>query len=201
MEYCSGKELFFHIQKSQRLQESEAVNYFIQLINAIEYIHKQGITHRDLKPENILLSNSILKVIDFGLSNTYRQGEMLSTACGSPSYAPPEMILGRRYHGIYTDLWSCGIILFAMVCGHLPFHDSNEKALFTKITNGIFEVPSYITSTCKDLICRILRLNPSERITLDEIKNHGWIRAVSNKLMTSVQGLVEDIVPPVRYLT
>jgi 5'-AMP-activated protein kinase catalytic alpha subunit len=96
------------------------------LVSAIEYIHKVGICHRDLKPENILLDHhNNIKLIDFGLSNMYKHGDTLKTACGSPCYAAPEMIKGERYLGLNADIWSSGVVLFAMVCGFLPFEDSN----------------------------------------------------------------------------
>ena len=124
MEYCSGGELFQHIVKNRRLKEEEAAKMYQQIISGIEYIHKLGVVHRDLKPENLLLDhNNCIKIVDFGLSNLYNPGERLKTACGSPCYAAPEMIKGERYLGLGADIWSSGVILYAMVCGYLPFED------------------------------------------------------------------------------
>jgi len=122
MEYADGGELFEYIVKNQRLQEIEACKFYQQLISGIEYLHKLCIVHRDLKPENLLLdfSNSI-KIVDFGLGNTYKKGELLKTACGSPCYAAPEMIAGQKYDCLLVDIWSSGVILFASICGYLPF--------------------------------------------------------------------------------
>lgn len=101
------------------------------MISAIEYIHKIGIVHRDLKPENILLDyNNNVKLVDFGLSNMYNPGETLKTACGSPCYAAPEMIRNERYHGLSADIWSSGVVLYAMVCGYLPYEDQVTKNLY-----------------------------------------------------------------------
>jgi 5'-AMP-activated protein kinase catalytic alpha subunit len=116
MEYASGGELFEYIVNNERVKEPEAAQFFNQIINGVTYLHKMGIVHRDLKPENLLLDyNKAIKIVDFGLSNTYQQGDKLKTACGSPCYAAPEMIAGKRYHGANVDMWSCGIILFALV--------------------------------------------------------------------------------------
>ena len=116
MEYCEGGELFNYIVKKKRLSEDESSYFFFQLINGIEYIHSKGIAHRDLKPENLLLSkNKILKIIDFGLSNFYDGTKRLQTPCGSPCYASPEMVKGKRYDGFNIDIWALGVILFAML--------------------------------------------------------------------------------------
>lgn len=98
-------------------------------------MHAHGVVHRDLKPENLLLDGkaSHLKIIDFGLSNMYSPEELLETACGSPCYAAPEMIAGKKYHGLKVDIWSCGVILYAMICGYLPFEDPNTNKLYKKI--------------------------------------------------------------------
>ena len=119
MEYCEGGELFNYIVKNRRLDEGEAAFFYYQLINGLEYIHSLGIVHRDLKPENILLTKEhLLKIIDFGLSNYYKEGQenYLETPCGSPCYASPEMVSGKNYDGYKIDIWSSGIILFAMLC-------------------------------------------------------------------------------------
>lgn len=124
MEYCSGDNLFKYINKNLRMDEKECSRIFQQMIQAIEYIHKIGVVHRDLKPENILLDNeNNVKIADFGLGNLYQKGNLLKTACGSPCYASPEMIRGVLYDPLLSDLWSCGVVLFAMVSGTLPFED------------------------------------------------------------------------------
>jgi len=139
MEYASGGELFDFIVKKTKLTEQESCKYFQQIICGVEYLHELGIVHRDLKPENLLLDyQKNLKLVDFGLSNTYKQGETLKTACGSPCYAAPEMIEGKNYLGSRVDVWSCGVILFAMVAGYLPFEDRDTGKLYQKILSGQF---------------------------------------------------------------
>ena len=172
MEYCEGGELFNYIVENQRLSEEETAYFFYQLINGIEYIHSKGIVHRDLKPENLLLDgNKVLKIIDFGLSNFYN-GTYLSTPCGSPCYASPEMVSGKSYNGFYIDVWSTGIILFATMCGYLPFEDPDNDILFKKILAGRLHYPSHLSPLAKDIMKRILVKDPEKRIKIEEIKEH-----------------------------
>jgi 5'-AMP-activated protein kinase catalytic alpha subunit len=157
MEYASGGELFDFIVKSQRVKEPLACRFFHQIIAGVEYLHKLNIVHRDLKPENLLLDhNQNIKIVDFGLSNMYKNGETLKTACGSPCYAAPEMIAGQRYHGSQVDIWSCGVILFALICGYLPFEDPNTSNLYKKILSGDYTIPKTPSDEAKDLIRNIL---------------------------------------------
>ena len=174
MEYCQRGELFDYIVQHQRLSENEAAIFFYQLINGVEYIHSQGIAHRDLKPENLLLTNDkTLKIIDFGLSHEFGPAcSLLKTKCGSPSYAAPEIISCPFYDGFKTDIWCCGIILYAMLCGFLPFEGENNSELFRNILDCDPEMPDWLSISSRDLIIRILNPDPDERITLKEIKKH-----------------------------
>ena len=175
MEYCEGGELFSYIVKKKRLSEEEASYFFFQLINGIEYIHSKGIAHRDLKPENLLLSkNKILKIIDFGLSNFYDGTKRLQTPCGSPCYASPEMVKGKRYDGFNIDIWAIGVILFAMLCGYLPFEDdeNDTDVLFNEIIRNKIDYPYFLSKLSLDILQKILVSDPLQRITIDEIKNH-----------------------------
>ena len=174
MEYVEGRDLFQYIYSLQRLSELKSSQLFRQLISTIEYIHTLGIVHRDIKPENILLNKqkTILKLVDFGLSNSYKHGDLLKTACGSPCYAAPEMISGKEYNGLYSDLWSCGVVLYCMLVGKLPFDDEDIKILYYNIKSANYFLPPFLSNTAQDLIKRILTVNPKRRITLEEIKNH-----------------------------
>ncbi len=195
-EYCSGGELFDYIVSKRRLQEVEACRIYQQLINGLEYLHKQKICHRDLKPENLLFdSKHNLKIADFGLSNDYVYGK-LSTPCGSPCYAAPEMVTGKKYYGDTVDIWSSGIVLYSMVCGYLPFEDDNQSVLFHKIAKGLFSMPSFLSNSCKDLIRNILITNPNKRYGFEEIKNHPWFMSINNiggkNILFASPGIVID---------
>ena len=171
MEYARGGELFEFIVSHKRVREKEAARFMHQIISGIEYLHKLGICHRDLKPENLLMDDyNNIKIVDFGLSNTYKPGETLKTACGSPCYAAPEMVAGKRYDGLPADIWSCGVILYAMVCGYLPFEDPKTNLLYKKILNADYTIPEFVTQDCADLIRKILNTDPAQRYTLEDIK-------------------------------
>jgi len=173
MEYCKHGELFDYIVKKEKLTEEESSIFFYQLINGIEYIHSKGISHRDLKPENLLLAeNKILKIIDFGLSHEFEGDELLKTKCGSPSYAAPEIICCPFYDGFKVDIWCCGIILYAMLCGYLPFEGEDNNLLFQNILNCDPEFPEFLTDLSKDIILKILNPDPETRISIDGIKRH-----------------------------
>ncbi|OMJ94574.1 hypothetical protein SteCoe_2219 [Stentor coeruleus] len=187
MEYSSSGELFDYIVERTRLKEMEACIFFQQIIAGIDYIHKLNVVHRDLKPENLLLDhNKKIKIVDFGLSNTYKPGELLQTACGSPCYAAPEMIAGKKYEGIKVDIWSSGVILFAMVCGYLPFEDPNTGELYKKILACEYKAPKFISPAVKDLISCILNTDPNKRYGIDEIRNHPWYRQVKEEICPGI---------------
>ena len=171
MENCKNGELFDYIVKNQNLSENEAALFFYQLINGVEYIHSRNIVHRDLKPENLLLTeNKIIKIIDFGLSHPFDGSVLLKTKCGSPSYAAPEIITCTEYNGFKTDIWCCGVILYAMVCGFLPFEGDNDTELFKSIIECNPEIPKELNRETIKLIRKIFTKNPDERITIPEIK-------------------------------
>ena len=173
MEYCEGGELFNYIVKKQRLSENETAFFYYQIIKGIEYIHSKGIAHRDLKPENLLLDkDKKIKIIDFGLSNYFDGVEKLETPCGSPCYASPEMVGGHKYNGFFIDVWATGIILFAMLCGYLPFEDENNDVLFKQILEGKIDYPEYLSDLSKDLLNKIIETNPEKRIKIEDIKKH-----------------------------
>jgi len=185
MEYCSGGELFDHIVASGRVREREACRFFHQILAGVEQIHRMSVVHRDLKPENLLLDeHRNIKIVDFGLSNTFQEGQLLKTACGSPCYAAPEMIAGQRYVPSLCDIWSCGVILFALVCGYLPFEDQNTAALYHKILHADYQAPKFISESVRDLIARMLTTEPEQRYTVPRIRAHVWYRQIPE---TSVQ--------------
>ena len=177
MEYVEGKDLFQFIYSMQRLSEYKSSQLFRQLISCLEYIHKIGIVHRDIKPENILLNKNKnkLKLVDFGLSNIYEKNELIKTACGSPCYAAPEMISGKHYEGFFSDLWSCGVVLYCMLVGKLPFDDEDIKILYHNIKIANYEMPNFLSYYAQDILRRILVSNPKKRIKLNELKRHPFL--------------------------
>ena len=176
MEYVAGGELFDYLVARGRLRSDEARNYFRQVIFGIGYCHMFSICHRDLKPENLLLDGSrqTVKVADFGMAALQPMEKMLETSCGSPHYASPEIVSGKSYDGTTSDIWSCGIILFALLCGRLPFDDPNIQTLLSKVRTGKFNMPEYLEPDAKDLIWRMLEVDPRRRATMAEICAHPW---------------------------
>lgn len=176
MEYASGGELFDYIVANKRVKEKEAQSFFRMILSAVDYCHCNAVIHRDLKPENLLLDASKqIKIIDFGFGNNFWTDGLLDTFCGSPFYAAPEMILGKKYEGPEVDMWSLGVILFALLCGHLPFDDDNMKELYKKIASGQYTCPEYIMPNARHLISRLITVDPKKRATLREVLLHPWV--------------------------
>jgi serine/threonine protein kinase len=176
--YCPGGELFDYIVAKDRLSESEARFFFRQIISALAYIHSKGYAHRDLKPENLLLDdNQCLKLIDFGLCAKPKGGmeNLLSTCCGSPAYAAPELICGKNYLGAEADLWSMGVLLYALLCGYLPFDDDNINLLYKKIQTGKYELPAWLSPDSIALLQDLLQIDPKKRITMPQLVYHPWV--------------------------
>ncbi|GKV20804.1 hypothetical protein SLEP1_g30870 [Rubroshorea leprosula] len=179
MEYCKGGELFNKVAKG-RLKEDVARKYFIQLINAVDFCHSRGVYHRDIKPENLLLDEiENLKVSDFGLSalaESKRQDGLLHTTCGTPVYVAPEVINRKGYDGAAADIWSCGVVLFVLLAGYLPFHDSNLMEMYRKIGKAEFKCPSWFPLEIRKLLSKMLEPNPIARISMSKIKESSWFR-------------------------
>lgn len=179
LEHVRGGELFNKVKRG-RLKEDAARKYFQQLISAVDFCHSRGVYHRDLKPENLLLDeNSNLKVSDFGLSalaECKRQDGLLHTTCGTPAYVAPEVINRKGYEGAKADIWSCGVILFVLLAGYLPFHDKNLMDMYKKIGKAEFKCPSWFSTDVRRLLVRILDPNPSTRISMEKIMENPWFR-------------------------
>jgi serine/threonine protein kinase len=178
LELVTGGELFDKIVNVGRFDEPTARKYFRQLISGVEYCHKQGVCHRDLKPENLLLDESeMLKISDFGLSALYgsdHNSTLLHTTCGTPNYVAPEVLADKGYDGFSADVWSCGVILYVLLAGFLPFDEPSMSALFRKIIKAEFSYPSWFSQPVKDLLNKILLPNPDKRHTVAQIKEDGW---------------------------
>ncbi|EAY05900.1 CAMK family protein kinase [Trichomonas vaginalis G3] len=176
MEFCPNGELFQYIVDHGRLKEDEARPKIRELLKTLDYIHHMGVTHRDLKPENILLDKfGQLKVSDFGLSRFLDSKGLASTPCGSPCYASPECISGKPYDGITSDVWSSGVILYAMVTGQLPWTKRNQTQLFEQIRHGEYTIPSYLSYQCTDFIRGLMTVDNKKRLTIPQALKHPFL--------------------------
>lgn len=198
LEYVKGEELFNKISRG-RLKEEVARKYFQQLISAVYFCHSRGVYHRDLKPENLLLDeNGNLKVSDFGLSalaESKRQDGLLHTACGTPAYVAPEVITRKGYDGARADIWSCGVVLFVLMAGFLPFHDPNLMEMYRKIGNADFKCPNWFPSDVRRLITRILDPNPETRVSIEKIKENPWFKKGFDAKQMKKETETKELVP------
>ncbi|KAI7865587.1 kinase-like domain-containing protein [Spinellus fusiger] len=177
MEYVEGGELFQVLSDRGRLSENEARRLFHQLISGLHWCHSRHICHRDLKPENILLDRTkkSLKIADFGMAAMQSPDKSLNTSCGSPHYASPEIIKGRPYDGRASDVWSTGVILYALLTGHLPFDDTHMGRLLLKIKTGQYrKLPRHLSEEAKELLRGLLVVDPHQRMTTEAILKHAW---------------------------
>lgn len=193
IQHCSGGELFDYIVAKSRLTERESQKIMGSLIHCLAYIHSMGFAHRDLKPENILFDkNHQIKLIDFGLaanpSGAKQQSLFtLETCCGSPAYAAPELISGHVYSGPAVDVWSAGVILYALLVGQLPFDDENMTKLYKKIQCGKFHMPAYLSPDAKALLSCMIQIDPKKRIAIRDLLEHPWIKPHLPNLSFEVQ--------------
>ncbi|XP_025999643.1 serine/threonine-protein kinase BRSK2-like isoform X7 [Astatotilapia calliptera] len=182
LEHVSGGELFDYLVKKGRLTPKEARKFFRQIISALDFCHSHSICHRDLKPENLLLDEkNNIRIADFGMASLQVGDSLLETSCGSPHYACPEVIRGEKYDGRKADAWSCGVILFALLVGALPFDDDNLRNLLEKVKLGVFHMPHFIPPDCQNLLRGMIEVDPIKRLTLEQIQKHTWYIAGKNE--------------------
>ncbi|KAJ6248613.1 kp78a-related [Anaeramoeba flamelloides] len=181
-EYINGGDLSSMLEKKKRLKESDIKKLFVQLVKGIEYCHSKNIIHRDLKLENLLITDEKkLKIIDFGLSNFSEKGELLKTHCGSPSYTAPEIFSEQKYDGFKSDIWSLGVLLYALLVGKLPFISKNPKFLYEKIITGSFLIPNFLSKEAQNLLSKLIVVDPHQRLSIGQILEHNWLRFESKK--------------------
>ena len=176
MEYCSNGELFTMISTGGKIEEYLVKRMFHQIVEGVAYIHSRNIAHRDLKPENILLDDTLnAKIADFGLCHQVDADNLMRTPCGSPFYAPPEVLQGKPYDGKKGDVWSLGVVLFAMVTGSLPWMEVNQAKLIQRIVAADYWVPGHVTKMVKDLIRGMLNPDPGQRLSIEEVSKSPWL--------------------------
>eukprot|EP01133_Synstelium_polycarpum_P015232 gene15232-18028_t len=194
LEYVEGGELFDYLVEKGGLESGEALYFFQQIITGLDYCHSRNICHRDLKPENLLLNgDKKIKICDFGMGSIIRKDTLLHTSCGSPHYASPEVVSGIDYDGQKADVWSCGVILYALLTGKLPFDDENIRRLLNKVKNGAFVMPAFIHKDAQDLLTKMLIVDPKKRISIKDIKKHPWF--LSNNLQSQKVISVDEMNP------
>ncbi|XP_061420372.1 serine/threonine-protein kinase BRSK2 isoform X5 [Lethenteron reissneri] len=175
LEHVSGGELFDYLVKKGRLTPKEARKFLRQIISALDFCHSHSICHRDLKPENLLLDEkNNIRIADFGMASLQVGDNLLETSCGSPHYACPEVIRGEKYDGRKADVWSCGVILFALLVGALPFDDDNLRQLLEKVKRGVFHMPHFIPPDCQNLLRGMIEVDTNKRLTLEQVQKHSW---------------------------
>ncbi|XP_068144703.1 uncharacterized protein Sik3 isoform X2 [Drosophila tropicalis] len=182
-EYAPNGEIFDHLVANGRMKEPEAARVFTQLISAVHYCHLRGVVHRDLKAENVLLDKDMnIKLADFGFSNHYEEGSTLRTWCGSPPYAAPEVFQGLEYDGPKSDIWSLGVVLYALVCGALPFDGKTILELKSRVVLGKFRIPFFMSQECEHLIRNMLVVEPDRRYAIKQIIKHRWLSEWQSEL-------------------
>ncbi|XP_066928066.1 serine/threonine-protein kinase BRSK2-like [Clytia hemisphaerica] len=201
LEYVGGGELFDYLVSKGRLHILEAKKFFRQIVSAIHYCHHHLVCHRDLKPENLLLDEKKnIKIADFGMASVQMENDMLETSCGSPHYACPEVVRGVPYDGRKADTWSCGVILYALIVGCLPFDDDNLRILLEKVKKGTFTIPAFVPPDCVDLLHKMIKVNPEQRFTLGDVQRHPFYTKNAEEIppepplpsLVDIKDLVED---------
>nr|XP_017013876.2 uncharacterized protein LOC108068670 isoform X3 [Drosophila takahashii] len=183
-EYAPNGEIFDHLVANGRMKEPEAARVFTQLVSAVHYCHLRGVVHRDLKAENVLLDKDMnIKLADFGFSNHYEEGATLRTWCGSPPYAAPEVFQGLEYDGPKSDIWSLGVVLYALVCGALPFDGKTILELKSRVVLGKFRIPFFMSQECEQLIRNMLVVEPDRRYTVKQIIKHRWLSEWQSEML------------------
>lgn len=212
VELCDGGDLNDLVIQAGGLPEDRARHYFKQIMSAISYIHRLGVAHRDIKLENILVtSNDCAKLTDFGLCKQQNTGSLLLTTCGTLIYAAPEIIKEEPYDGMKADIWSAGIVLFAMVANHFPWSSDEdlppEKLVHEtarQIINGEITLPEGISFDLQNLLANMLNIDPDERPTAEDVLQHPWMEGEPDEidstaaepdmnLVKSVKSLLTDL--------
>jgi len=181
-ELCVGGDLLTYVRKRRRLKESLAKYLFLQIIDGLRYMHSKGILHRDVKLDNILLDDTgKLKICDFGVSRFTKPGQLMTEQCGTPAYIAPEILRGQGYTGFAVDIWSAGVVLYAMIYGSVPFKGNGIQEMHPYIIAGDYKLGDEASDSAKDLMKKILNVDETRRLTIDEILEHEWMQNIKPK--------------------
>jgi serine/threonine protein kinase len=182
MEYCSGGELFQYLVDHGRLRESDCRRLFTSIVSAVAYLHSHGIAHRDLKPENILFADELVpKIADLGLCHLVASDSLMTTPCGSPQYAAPEVLSGKGYDGRASDIWSLGVVLFVMATATVPWRSTTQAHLFEEIAQADYNIPGYLTAELRDLVQSMMNPDPAARPTIEQVARNVWVVAETDE--------------------
>ena len=194
MEFCPGGELFQWIVNHGHLTEEDSRPMLRQILEALAYVHSQNVTHRDLKPENVLIDQTgHMKISDFGLSRFVGPDHLARTPCGSPCYASPECVSGRPYDGLKSDVWSIGVILYAMLTGKLPWTKRNQRQLFDQIRAGEYKIPDYVSESAQSLIRGLMTVDCEKRMTIEQAFEHPFLKDVGEQFYGMAPTMIEYI--------
>jgi serine/threonine protein kinase len=198
LDLCLGGELFDYITLHERLDEPTAALLFRQILAGVAYCHSCGVAHRDLKPENVLIvAFPHVKIADFGLCGFLSDSQLMRTFCGSPCYCAPECLSRIRYDGRQSDVWSLGVLLFAMVTGEIPWNLSNASVMLRQILKAAYTIPAHVSPGCRELLQAMIRVIPDTRITIPGIMAHPWMNLADTAVIgQSVPRPVPTVPPP-----
>lgn len=183
MELCAGGDLLNYVRKRRRLKEPFAKKIFKQIIDGLNYIHSKNIAHRDIKLDNILLDGKgSVKIADFGVSKQTQPGVKMREQCGTPAYIAPEILKNKNGYGFNVDLWSAGVVLFAMLYGTVPFKAASIEELHGLILRGIYTLKDDISQEARDMLRGLLEINPFKRLTIQQILSHPWLADLDETL-------------------
>ncbi|EAY15209.1 CAMK family protein kinase [Trichomonas vaginalis G3] len=193
LDYCQNGELMDYIIKNKKIAEPTAALIFEQMVSAIAYCHSFGVAHRDLKPENVLFEKfPLVKVSDFGLCGYMEESKLMQTFCGSPCYSAPECLRQYAYDGQKSDIWSLGVNLYLMVTGMHPWNVTNINVMLREILDCTYTIPKDVSAECRDLISKILVLEPEKRLTIDQIIKHPWLKCAEKANVLQKQGIKHE---------
>jgi serine/threonine protein kinase len=196
LDLCAEGDLHTYIAERKFIPESEAKSLFKQIIAAVSYMHANNVVHRDLKPENVLIESvrqRRIKIADFGLSKCVAPNALAVTMAGSPCYAAPEILSATPYDPRKSDVWACGVILYAMLTGIVPWVGPSLQEVYAQIRGGQYQTPAYLSDSSRDLIRRLLCVNPAERITLRDVLAHPWMSDAVLPPVYDMAGRIKEI--------